>query len=92
MRTPEQEYARQVRRRASDKWNALGIRGVVTRNRSLESDVHTTQVYVRSGDPLRVWAAEADGGPKGAATEDIGRLIFVPGYSDPDSGEFIPDS
>ncbi|UOF77601.1 hypothetical protein [Caudoviricetes sp.] len=90
MRTPEEELTRRLRRDASNRWIFAGFRSVISRGRITEANVNTTQLTVRNGGQLRVLAAEADGGPKGATSGDIGKLIFVPGYSEPGGDDFIP--
>lgn len=89
-RTPEQEYARLIRDTAQVRALSRGFRGVLVRSRLSEANVNVTQLTARTGDQLRVLAEEADGGPAGATADDIGKFLYVPGYSVPGGPDFIP--
>lgn len=69
-----------------------GVRSALVRGRIGEGNVNTTQLTVRSGGQLRVLATEADGGPPGATIDDIGKFLFVPGYSLVGGPDFVPSS
>lgn len=92
MRSPEEARTSKHRREAANRWSAQGVRGTITRGRTADANVNTTQLTVRSGGNLRVLAAEADGGPAGATAGDIGKLIFIPGYSAVGGPDFVPES
>lgn len=67
-----------------------GFRSVTVRGRHNDGSIDTQQLYSRHVSQLRVLNDEAGGGPLGATEDDIGKLIFVVGYSHVDGGDFIP--
>lgn len=85
----EQSRLQKLRRGAVDRWSVMGFRSVVTRSRRAESRVDSNQLTVRNGQTLRVMATEVNGGPLGADTGDIGKMVFIPGYSRPGGDDFI---